>query len=147
MFFRCFRLDEPRCSLAIQFAHVRAPFDLCALTGDANSPIPPDSRPTRPQYLFCVFVVTRLICAVVLLCVLFFLSCSNLLALSSSFQELRARKALLLKSLEETGGIISDEMYSIMEELALVNPSSGCGAGSDKGKSHYCAMLRGGGPV
>eukprot|EP00752_Nemacystus_decipiens_P012974 g11480.t1 len=57
--------------------------------------------------------------------------------------ELRARKALLLKSLEETGGIITDEIYRIMEELALVNPSSGCGAGSDKGKSHYCAMLRG----
>eukprot|EP00903_Cladosiphon_okamuranus_P015196 g14046.t1 len=57
--------------------------------------------------------------------------------------ELRARKTLLVKSLEETGGIITDEIYSIMEELALVDPSSGCGTGSDKGKSHYCAMLRG----
>lgn len=49
-----------------------------------------------------------------------------------------------MKSLEETGGIITDEIYPIMEELALVNPSSGCGKGGDKGKSHYCAMLRGG---
>ncbi|CAM9170841.1 unnamed protein product [Scytosiphon promiscuus] len=57
--------------------------------------------------------------------------------------ELRARKSLLLSSLEETGGVITNDIYSVMEELALVNPSSGCGAGSDMGKSHYCAMLPG----
>ncbi len=61
-----------------------------------------------------------------------------------SSQELRARKALLLSSLEATGGVITDGIYPIMEELARVNPSSGCGLGSDKGKSHYCAMLPGG---
>ncbi|CAM9935980.1 unnamed protein product [Ectocarpus sp. 12 AP-2014] len=56
---------------------------------------------------------------------------------------LRSRKALLLSSLEKTGGVITDDIYPIMEELALVNPSSGCGVGKDLGKSHYCAMLPG----
>lgn len=60
-----------------------------------------------------------------------------------ALQELRARKALLLSSLELSGGVITDDIYPIMEELALVNPSSGCGLAKDKGKSHYCAMLPG----
>lgn len=58
-------------------------------------------------------------------------------------QELRSRKALLLSRLEESGGIITKDIYPIMEELALVNPSSGCGVGDDQGKSHYGAMLPG----
>ncbi|CAN0198601.1 unnamed protein product [Pylaiella littoralis] len=65
----------------------------------------------------------------------------RLLPLWHALQELRARKALLMSSLQSSGGVITDEIYSIMEELALVNPSSGCGTGKDSGKSHYCAML------
>lgn len=64
-------------------------------------------------------------------------------SLRNASQELRARKELLLMSLSRTSGVITKEIYTIMEELALVNPSGGCGSGGDAGRAHYTAMLGG----
>lgn len=39
--------------------------------------------------------------------------------------------------------MITPGVFSVIEELAEINPSGGCGDSEDKGAGHYSGMLNG----